>query len=284
MPDFDLIDQSLPLRQSASSSNEKSLHSVNLCHVSLAPVNEVECVQLIADAIDAGQGGWCVTVNLENLRKTATSPELQRLVESSTLRVADGITLVWASRLRGNPLPERVCGSNLIYSLTDEAAHRGRSVFLLGGNEGTADRAAAILRQRNPELNIAGTLCPPLGFERDPAQVEEIIKVLRRTKPDIIYVAVGFPKSERLIARICHICPNAWWMGVGISFSYVTQDIKRPPRWAQSLGFETLYRLLQEPQRLARRYLLDGPPFAIKLLLWSLILRFIKPIAPVRQR
>ncbi|MBF2027154.1 MAG: WecB/TagA/CpsF family glycosyltransferase [Oscillatoriales cyanobacterium C42_A2020_001] len=284
MPDFDLIDQSSPLHQSANFLDEQSLHSVHLCRVSLAPVTEVECVQLIADAIDTGCGGWCVTVNLENLRKTAANPELQRLVESSTLRVADGITLVWASWLRGVPLPERVCGSNLIYSLTDEAAKRGLSVFLLGGNEGTADRAAEILRQRNRGLKIAGTLCPPVGFERDLEQVEKILEILRRAQPDIIYVAVGFPKSERLIARIRHVCPNAWWLGVGISFSYVTQDIKRPPRWAQNLGFETLYRLLQEPQRLARRYLLDGPPFAAKLLLLSLVQRFTDQIAASNRR
>ncbi len=278
MPDFKLIDQSPPF-QRVTLQDEKNLHTIKLCQVSLAPINEVECVQLIADAIAAGHGGWCITVNLENLRKTAASSDLQRLVASSTLRVADGITLVWASWLRGNPLPERVCGSNLIYSLTAEAAKRSQSIFLLGGNEGTAERAAAILSQRNPGLKITGTLCPPYGFERDPKQIQEIMEILRCSKPDIIYVAVGFPKSERLIAQIRHACPDAWWIGVGISFSYVTQDIKRPPRWAQNLGFETVYRLLQEPRRLAKRYLLDGPPFAAKLLVVSLIQRFIDPIA-----
>ena len=263
---YQQLKSDVPLRQA-------SLHSVSLYNISLAPINESQCVRLITDAIESGCGGWCVTVNLENLRKTAVSPGLRQLVESSTLRVADGITLVWASRIQGTPLPERVCGSNLIYSLTQEIASRGRAIFLLGGNPGIAEKAAALLKQKNSGLQIAGTLCPPPGFDHDPVQIQEIENVICAAQPDVIYVALGFPKSEQLIARFRCTFPNAWWIGVGISFSYVVGDIKRPPRWAQDIGLETLYRLIQEPRRLAKRYLFDGPIFVTLLFFESLIQR-----------
>jgi N-acetylglucosaminyldiphosphoundecaprenol N-acetyl-beta-D-mannosaminyltransferase len=272
MPDSALTDHFSSFPGTAVSQKQWN-HSVQFCGVSLIPVTEAECVDLIIEALKANQGGWCVTVNLEILRQLAISTSLQALVETSTLRVADGITLIWASRLQGNLLPERVCGSALIYNLTAAAARAGRSIFLLGGNEGTAEKAAAILQQYNPTLRVAGIYCPPFGFERDSTQVQDIVNKLIRAKPDIIYVALGFPKAEKLIAHICSSCPTAWWIGVGISFSYVAGEIGRAPQWAQDLGLESLYRLVQEPRRLAKRYLWVGPPFAAKLLLHSLFRR-----------
>jgi len=250
------------------------LNSVNIHGVSIAPITELECVQLIADEVDSGRGGWCVTVNLENLRKVIRSTSLKQLVANSSLRVADGITLVWASRLQASPLPERVCGSNLIYSLTREIASRGQSAFFLGGNPGTAQAAADLLQQTNPGLLVAGTFCPPMHFERDSRQMQYVERMLADAQPDVIYVALGFPKSEELIAQLRHSCPRAWWIGVGISFSYVVGEVKRPPVWAQNIGLETPYRLIQEPRRLAKRYLWDGPFFAINLLSNSLVRRF----------
>lgn len=247
------------------------LNSVNIHGVSIAPITEAECVRMIADEVDSGRGGWCVTVNLENLRKVTKSTSLKQLVADSTLRVADGITLIWAGRLQASPLPERVCGSNLIYSLTREIALRGQSAFFLGGNPGTAKAAADLLQRANPGLQVAGTFCPPMNFERDPEQMQYVKAMLTEAQPDVIYVALGFPKSEQLIAQLRHSCPRAWWIGVGISFSYVVGEVKRPPVWAQNIGLETPYRLIQEPRRLARRYLWDGPIFATNLLFSSLV-------------
>lgn len=266
-----MLDQQLKLNDSL---RQTGLHSVQLYGTSLAPITENQCVHFIVDAIESGRGGWCVTVNLEILRQTAINPKLQQLVELGSLRVPDGITLVWASRLQATPLPERVCGSNLIYSLTHEISRRGRSVFFLGGNPGTAERAVEILQQKNPGLRVAGILCPPIGFERDPVQLQRIEHILYTANPDVVYVALGFPKSDYLIAQLRDLCPNAWWIGVGISFSYVAGDLKRPPKWAQNLGIETLYRLVQEPRRLAKRYLWDGPIFVTKLFTFSIIRRF----------
>jgi N-acetylglucosaminyldiphosphoundecaprenol N-acetyl-beta-D-mannosaminyltransferase len=174
--------------------------------------------------------------------------------------------LLWASRLQGTPLPERVAGSELIYTLTAAAAEAGRSVFLLGGNPGAAERAGEELRRRNPTLKLAGTRCPPFGFEKDSASVDEITGALEAARPDVVFVCLGFPKQERLIERIRARLPTAWFLGVGISLSFVCGDIRRAPRWMQRIGLEWVHRLAQEPTRLFRRYVLHDIPFAFRLI------------------
>jgi N-acetylglucosaminyldiphosphoundecaprenol N-acetyl-beta-D-mannosaminyltransferase len=177
--------------------------------------------------------------------------------------------LVWASRLQGTPLPARVAGSDLISSLSAAAAGEGRSIFLLGGDNGTAQAAANVLRDRYPQLVIAGTLCPPLGFENDEAAMRRITAVLEAARPDIVYVALGSPKQERLIDRIRPALPKAWWLGVGVSFSFLCGEVKRAPLWMRNWGLEWIHRLAQEPRRLFRRYVIAGIPFATMLLLQS---------------
>jgi N-acetylglucosaminyldiphosphoundecaprenol N-acetyl-beta-D-mannosaminyltransferase len=193
-------------------------------------------------------------------------PELRRMVEQADLVVPDGMPLIWASRLQRTPLPERVAGSTLVCELPPAAAAAGASVFLLGGAPGVADAAAARLRERSPELEIAGTLCPPYGVERSPAELERIQAAVLAARPDIVFVALGFPRQERLIMRLRPLLPDAWFVSCGISFSFVTGDVARAPRWVQRAGLEWLHRLAQEPRRLARRYLVDGIPFLVRLL------------------
>jgi len=188
------------------------------------------------------------------------------LVAEADLVVADGMPLVWASKLQGTPLPERVAGSNLISTLSKAAAERGRSVYLIGGAPGTAEGAARVLQSRYPNLKIAGYYYPPLGFEHDPKEMANIIANLAASKADIIYIALGSPKQERLIARLRPILPQAWWMGVGNSFSFLCGDVRRAPRWMQKVGLEWSHRLLQEPRRLFKRYIVVGIPFAARLL------------------
>ncbi|MCC6660734.1 MAG: WecB/TagA/CpsF family glycosyltransferase [Phycisphaerales bacterium] len=217
----------------------------------------------------AGRGGWVVTPNLEILRRLTTEPALATLVAPADLRLADGMPLIWASRLQRTPLPARVAGSDLIWSLTGRAARDGRSVFLLGGNPGAAEHAAAEFARRFPGLRVAGHHCPPMGFEKDPGQLAALEALLLAACPDIVYVGLGSPKQEHLITRLRPLLPAAWFLGIGISFSFVTGEVRRAPRWMQACGLEWAHRLVQEPRRLAKRYLVHGLPFAARLLLVS---------------
>jgi exopolysaccharide biosynthesis WecB/TagA/CpsF family protein len=243
---------------------------VDLCGVNLHAIDERECVERILRRSAAGKGGVVVTPNLDHVRRCRRDAEFALLVEKADLVVADGMPLVWASRLQGTPLPGRIAGSDLISSLSGAAAAAGRSIFLLGGDPGTADAAAEVLRGRYPNIRIAGTCCPPMGFDRDAQRMNEVTSAIVAARPDIVFVALGSPKQERLIDRLRDRLPGTWWLGVGISFSFLSGDVKRAPRWMRATGLEWVHRLVQEPGRLAKRYLVQGIPFAVRLLSGSL--------------
>jgi N-acetylglucosaminyldiphosphoundecaprenol N-acetyl-beta-D-mannosaminyltransferase len=241
------------------------LPQVELASVRLHAVRERQCIDFVMAHLRAGQGGWIATANLDHLRRLQRPGEFRRVYESASVVVADGMPVVWASRLQGTPVPERVAGSDLIRSLSAAAARNGRSVFLLGGEEGTAAAAAQHLCDANPGLRVTGTHCPPFGFERDDVLVAALRARLVDAAPDVVFVALGSPKQELLIERLRHDLPRAWWMGVGISFSFVAGTVRRAPRWLQRLGLEWAHRLAQEPRRLWARYLWQGPPFVLRL-------------------
>jgi N-acetylglucosaminyldiphosphoundecaprenol N-acetyl-beta-D-mannosaminyltransferase len=258
-------------RRGGSSRSNAALPTIELLNVKMHRVTEKRCVEFIISELDAGRGGVVVTPNLDHLRRCVRDLHFGALVAEADLVVADGMPLVWASRLQGSPLPERVAGSNLISSLSAEAARRGRSVFLLGGAEGTANGAAEVLMKRHPDLKIVGTYCPQIGFESKPKQMADIVAMLTKAQPDIVYVALGSPKQEHLIAKLKPYLNNAWWLGVGVSFSFLTGHVKRAPIWMQRAGIEWLHRLCQEPRRLFKRYIVSGVPFAANLFLRSAI-------------
>jgi N-acetylglucosaminyldiphosphoundecaprenol N-acetyl-beta-D-mannosaminyltransferase len=243
-----------------------SSDSTKVMGLDVARLREADVIARALDDLQAGRGGWICPVNLDVLRRTVRDPGQRALVERADLVVADGMPLLWASRLQRTPLPERVAGSSLIRTLPAASRDAGASVFLLGGDPGVADVAADELLRSTPGLEIAGTHCPPLGFEDSPEQLAAIHAALETTKPDIVFVGLGFPKQEHLILRLKPRFPEIWFVSCGISLSYLSGHVTRAPVWAQRLGLEWLHRLVHEPRRLARRYLVDGLPFFALLL------------------
>lgn len=243
-----------------------SMPTIELRGVHINAITEEQAVRHMMTEADAGRGGMVVTPNLDHLHRCLHDIGFAALVSEAEMIVADGMPLVWASRLQGTPLPERVAGSNLISSLSRAAAETGRTVYLLGGAPGTAEGAARALKERFPSLQIAGTICPPVGFENDPVMMAELIEAVSSARPDVVFVALGSPKQERLILKLRPLLPHAWWLGVGISFSFLSGDVRRAPVWMQKIGMEWIHRLIQEPRRLFRRYIVVGIPFAIDLL------------------
>jgi len=228
-------------------------------------LSEQDTIATTLDGVRSGQGGWVCPTNLDVLRQYVSSADVRDLVGEADLVVADGMPLIWASRIAGVPLPERVAGSSLIWSLPERAASEGISIFLLGGNEGAAEAAAETLRDRHEDLDLIGTFCPPFGFERDPAELAAIDRALTASRPDVVFVGLGFPKQERLIRHLRSAFPKIWFVACGVSFSFVSGEVARAPEWAQRLGLEWVHRMVQEPRRLCRRYLVEGLPFGARL-------------------
>lgn len=253
------------------------LPAIYLDGVRLHSITEARCVRHIVEELEGARGGWVVTHNLDHLRRLRVDRSFAELAAGASVAVADGMPLLWACALRGKPLPERVAGSNLIWSLSQAAATRRQSVYLLGGDPGTAEAAAAVLAETYPGLRIAGHSCPDVGFDRDSTRLDRVVAEVAATAADIVYVALGSPKQEQFIDHARSALPKAWWLGIGISFSFVCGAVERAPEWMQEKGLEWAHRLAQEPRRLSRRYLVDGLPFAARLLTVSAVKR--RPVA-----
>jgi len=258
---------------------KQSWRRIPLCGLGIDPLTETEVVTFVCRALDAGAGGRIVTPNVDILRQAAADPALRDELAEADLVVADGAPLVWAARLAGTPLPERVAGSDLIWSLSRGLARSGRSVYLLGGEPGTtrlegAHRAAIALATAYPGLRIAGHASPPYGFDRSAAELDAVCGELIEAKPDLVFVGLGFPRQERLIARLQTDLPGAWFMGCGAAINFVAGDVKRASPVLRKAGLEWLHRLASEPSRLADRYLRRDLPFAARLLAKSAIKRF----------
>ncbi|GGM17246.1 WecB/TagA/CpsF family glycosyltransferase [Dactylosporangium sucinum] len=240
--------------------------------LAIDPLTEPQVVAHVLRALDEGRGGWIVTPNVDILRQVARDPALRQELSRADLAVADGAPLVWAARLAGRSLPARVAGSDLVWSLSQGLAAAGRSIFVLGGDPATdgAARAAAKLAESFEGLRIAGALSPAYGFDRSPAKIRAIGQVVRAADPDMMYVGLGFPRQERLIATLRSEHPRAWFLGCGAAVNFVAGDVQRARPVLQKAGLEWLDRLAREPRRLARRYLREDAPFAAALLARSL--------------
>ncbi|HEX7897799.1 MAG TPA: WecB/TagA/CpsF family glycosyltransferase [Planctomycetota bacterium] len=194
-----------------------------------------------------------VTSNLDFLRQSRTDPEMHRIHLDADLVLADGMPLLWLSRLFGCPLKERVAGSDLVPRLAERARAAGLSVFAVGGAPGVAERALRVLSERFPGLRVSGWMSPPvaplLRMETD-----EIRDRVLETKPHILFVALGTPKQEKWIRLLHAEGGMAVAVGIGGSLDFLAGTQVRAPRVFQRLGLEWLWRLLGSPRRLFGRY------------------------------
>jgi N-acetylglucosaminyldiphosphoundecaprenol N-acetyl-beta-D-mannosaminyltransferase len=206
----------------------------------------------------AGRGGWIITINASIARSASRDPCLHRLMDGATIRVADGAPIAWANAVAGTPVPERVTGSSLVFSLTEAAASHGISVGFVGGLPGDAERAASRLRSLYGDLHVAGAHEVPLDFDsRGPAGLEVAANVAQ-LNPGIVFCGLGFPKQELLIERMRLQMPHTWFVGVGIAIAYASGRQRRSPQLLRSLGMEWAHRMSREPRRLAPRYAADA--------------------------
>lgn len=240
-----------------------------LAGLELDRLTEQQVVAHVIDALGKREGGWLATLNVDIFRAVRRDAELAGLIASASLIVPDGMPLLWAARLRGDPLPERVTGASMIFSLSAAAADAGRSVYLLGGAPGVPQWAGTALAERYPGLIVAGADAPPMGFDKVPEQILQARDKVVAAAPDIVFVGLGFPKQERLITELAPLLPRTWFVACGAAIAFAAGALPRAPQWMQRAGLEWLFRLASEPRRLARRYLIHDLPFAASLLAGS---------------
>jgi N-acetylglucosaminyldiphosphoundecaprenol N-acetyl-beta-D-mannosaminyltransferase len=221
-------------------------------------MHRVTRAEALAFALDLGRRGrpaLILTPNADHVLRARRDPWFRAVYAAADLVVADGQSVVWASRLLGRALPERVAGSDLMPELCVAAARAGMRFFFVGGAPGDAMRAAQVLAQRAGSDGCAGVDCPPLGFERDPSYVDGLVARIAAARPHFLFVGLGSPKQELLMAALRDRLDAGAMMGVGVTFSFVAGTVKRAPHFVRRVGFEWLWRLACEPRRLWRRYL-----------------------------
>lgn len=191
-------------------------------------------------------------VNLEYLK----GEQLTEAYEQADLILTDGKPLVWISKLYGTPIKERISGPDIFPYICKLAAQKGYSIFLMGGPEGVAEKAAENLQKTYSGIKIAGTYSPPYGFEKDEAELQKIVKIVHDAKPHILVVAIGCPKQELFMYHHCKDLCVPISLGVGAVINFTAGTVKRAPAWMSKHGLEWLYRATQE-RRLIKRYAID---------------------------
>ncbi len=214
--------------------------------------------------VDAGAGGTVFTPNVDHVVIAESNRAFREAYARASLSLADGQPLVWASRLLGPALPEKISGSDLVEPLMERAARRRWRVFLVGGAPGSAE-AAAERFTGTYGVSVVGVESGRLGVDCT-AKEEALLARIAEAQPQLVLVALGAPKQELWIhARRARLAP-AVALGVGAALDFSAGAMQRAPLWMRHAGLEWFYRLLREPRRLARRYLWNDPKFLAVLL------------------
>ncbi len=249
---------------SASSSSASS--RLQLGKLFVDRLTFTQALDRIEAMVSERTGGVVFTPNVDHVVMAGHDERFRDAYAKADLSLADGMPVVWASHLLGEPLPAKISGSDLVLPLM-ERANRGRwRVFLFGGGPGVADVAAAKLTARFPDLVIAGTLSPRVDMSQPASSRDGILEAVRAARPDVVLVALGAPKQELWIAEAAAALRPAVLLGVGAAVDFVAGTVQRAPDWISAAGLEWLYRLAREPRRLWKRYLLRDPAFLLILL------------------
>lgn len=217
------------------------------------PLTIDETVDRMGDMIASRRPHFVVTANVDFLIQARRDPELRQALYLADYVLCDGTPLLWASRWLGNSLPARAAGSDLIPVLLRRAAEKNWKIFLLGAAEGVAACAAARIAAQYPSLPPIATYAPPFRPLKE-MNHDEIVARIRAAQPDILLVSFGCPKQEKWIAMHYRTLGVPVCVGVGATIDFLAGRVRRAPAWMRRSGTEWIYRLLQEPRRLYRRY------------------------------
>ena len=233
---------------------------VRIGQLEIDSVSFEEALARIGELVGRGEGGAVFTPNVDHVVKAERDIAFREAYTRASLSLADGMPLLWASRLLGTPLPEKISGSDLVVPLARLAATKGWRVYLLGGAPGVAQEAGERL-VRELGLNVVGTDSPVIRADGAADDEQQLLERLRAARPDLLLVALGAPKQELFIDRFAKQIGPVVALGIGGSLDFVAGRVRRAPRWMSRAGLEWTYRLAQEPRRMWRRYLIDDPAF-----------------------
>lgn len=216
-----------------------------------------ETLEAIDSLIQKNRNAYVVTPNVDHIIQLERGGELCDVYRSADLILTDGKPLLWIAKWYGTPIKEKISGSDLFPLLCKLAAQKGYKMFFLGAAEGVAARAAENLKRKYPGLQVVGTYSPPYGFEKNEYELAKIEQMITQVHPHILIVGLGCPKQELFILHNKDRLGVPISLGLGASLDFEAGNIKRAPRWMADHGLEWLFRITQDPKRMAKRYLVD---------------------------
>jgi N-acetylglucosaminyldiphosphoundecaprenol N-acetyl-beta-D-mannosaminyltransferase len=216
-----------------------------------------ETLQKVEGFIQSGHPHQHVVVNVDKLVKAERDAELRRIINDCALINADGMPVVWASRLLGKPLKERVAGVDLFEALMRRSADKQWRVYLLGAREEVVSEVKRLYELKYPGLTVAGYRNGYWSAEEESGVVAQITEA----RADLLFVAISSPKKEHFLGQYQGQMKIPFAMGVGGTFDVAVGRVKRAPVWMQKSGLEWFYRFLQEPRRMFRRYFIEDMGF-----------------------
>lgn len=231
---------------------------VKIGNVGFANVDMLGAISIVSEAATSPfDGGQVVTVNSDILLQAQRDPELAAIISDAYLVTADGMPILWLSRIIGHPLKERVTGADLTTSLCANSASFGLRLFFLGAQPGVAERAREKALEKWPDAHIVGTYSPTPEELMNPESSHRIVRLINESNANVVLVAFGAPKQERWISRHITETDAPVMIGVGASLDFLAGSVPRAPEWMQKVGVEWFFRLLSEPRRLWKRYWSD---------------------------
>ncbi len=229
-------------------------------------------LNLFEQAIAQRRKGYVCVTGVHGVMEARRDPALRRVLNASFLTTPDGMPMVWVGRLQGLRGIRRVYGPDLMVQVMERSVAKGWTHFLYGGQEGVASQLADALRARVPGVRIVGTWTPPFRPLND-AEEAELAAAIAAIRPDILWVGLSTPKQEAFMAGHLETLDTVLMVGVGAAFDLHTGRIADAPRWVKASGLQWLHRLIQEPRRLWKRYLINNPRFVVEIMLQGLRIR-----------
>lgn len=231
------------------------MNKVNICGVEIDNISFQETINNISGILEKEKNIFITTPNVHHIILLQKDQEFKKIYQEASLVLADGMPLIWASKFLGTPLKEKVSGSDLVPEICKFAAKKGYRLFFLGGRSGAVEKARENLIKIYPQIKIVGVYSPPFGFENNTEENEKIVEMIKNARPEILLVGLGAPKQEKWIYRHYKETDVPVSIGVGVTFEFISGMVKRAPKWMQRVGLEWSWRLIMEPKRLWKRYL-----------------------------
>jgi N-acetylglucosaminyldiphosphoundecaprenol N-acetyl-beta-D-mannosaminyltransferase len=241
----------------------------NILGVGVSATKMDDVVRMSDLLIRSDQRGYICVTGVHGVMEAQSDRQFRRILNASFITTPDGMPMVWVGRLQGHRGMRRVYGPDYMIELCRLSVERRYKHFLYGGKPGVAERLAAALTTRLPGLQVVGMFTPPFR-PLDPEEEAGLIAQIRKAKPDIVWVGLSTPRQEQFMAAYLDKLDVKLMVGVGAAFDIHIGDIQDAPQWVKSAGLQWLHRLVQEPRRLWKRYLVNNPKFV-----WNIGMQFL---------